>query len=128
MSNRHTRVVSWKSLRPLGLLGLLVLPMTLLVGAPEGTRSKKDVRVITPGGVRDDRGPGIAEAEMRFLDRTRRQTYARPDWWPYDNGNGLRAYGFVPHQDIDSPYTLVLPNDKGSIDTRRGDVPHSVER
>ena len=70
MSNRHTRVVSWRSLGLLGMLGLLVLPKTLLIGAPsrEGTRSKKDVRVITPGGVHDERGPGSAEAELRFLD------------------------------------------------------------
>src|SRR5688572_17235670 len=128
MQNRPTRVVSWRSLGLLGLLGLLVLPMTLLIGAPalEGTRSKKDVRVITPGGVRDERGPGIAEAELRFLDKTRRQTYARPDWWPYDNGNGLRAYGHVSPNDIDSPYVLVLPNDKGSIDTRKSKVRESL--
>src|SRR5262245_48100264 len=121
MSNRHTRVVTWRSLGLLGLLALLVLPMTLLIGAPsvDQATGKKQVSVITPGGTHDANGQGYRDAELRFLDKTRREMYARPQWWPYEKGNGLRAYGHVKPSGIDSPYVLVLPNDKGSIDVRK---------
>src|SRR6186713_1706438 len=127
MSISHTRVVTWRSLGLLALVGLLALPMTLLIGAPDAdhAKGKKVVSVITPG-LRDERPAGASEAEMRFLDKTRRQTFARPDWWPYDNGKGLRAYGYVPQTEVGSPYVLLLPNDKGAIDVRKGKVRESL--
>ncbi|MGH9869691.1 MAG: hypothetical protein ACREAA_16195, partial [Candidatus Polarisedimenticolia bacterium] len=107
----------------LALAGLLVLPVTLLIGAPADRASKKDTaKVITPGS-RDGREPGVLEAELRFLDRTKRTTHARPDWWPYGvDGVGLRPYGQVKKSELDSPDVLLLPNDKGSIHVKASKV------
>src|SRR5262249_28872129 len=93
-------------------------------GAPsvDPATGKKQVSVITPGGTHDANGQGYREAELRFLDKTRREMYARPQWWPYEKGAGLRAYGHVKLSETESPYVLVLPNDKGSIDVRKGQV------
>ncbi|MGH9867142.1 MAG: S8 family serine peptidase, partial [Candidatus Polarisedimenticolia bacterium] len=111
----------------LGLACLLVAPMTLLTGAPADRASKKDtVSVFTPGG-RDGRAPGMAEAELRFLDKTRRTTHARPDWWSYGvDGLGLAPYGQVKRSEADSSDVLLLPNDKGSIHVKTSRVRESV--
>ncbi|MGH9868951.1 MAG: S8 family serine peptidase, partial [Candidatus Polarisedimenticolia bacterium] len=101
-----------KNIRLPALAALLVIPLLV----PMTLASKKDtVRVITPG-LRDGRAPGVAEAELRFLDKTRRTTHARPDWWPYGvDGPGLRPYGQVKRSELGSSDVLLLPNDKGSI-------------
>src|SRR5262245_44264770 len=65
------------------LAGLLIIPATLLSGAPAGRSTKKDTAIVISPGTHDGRTAGTAEAELRFLDKTRRTTHQRPDWWPY---------------------------------------------
>ena len=120
--NSHTRVVSWRNLGLLALAGLLVIPMTLLIGAPADRASKKDTTTVITPGSRDGREPGMLEAELRFLDKTRRTTHARPDWWQGVNGLGLAPYGQVKKSEIGSSDVLLLPQDKGSINVRRSKV------
>ncbi len=109
-----------KSLGLPALAGLLVIPVTLLAGAPADRTSKKDTTIVITRGLRDGRSPGVAEAELRFLDRTRRTTFPRPDWWPYGvDGTGLRPYGQVRSTELDSSDVLLLLNDKGSIHVKK---------
>ncbi|HKY33638.1 MAG TPA: thrombospondin type 3 repeat-containing protein [Candidatus Polarisedimenticolia bacterium] len=103
------------------MVGLLALPMTLLIGAP-AQGSKKQAKVISPGARQHDGPIELIEAEARFVEKTRRQHYSRPEWWGYNNGLGLRAYGHVRVSELDSPDVLILPNDKGSINVRSSRV------
>ena len=50
---------------------------------------------------------------------TQRKVFtARPErtWWPLPADRGLAAYGHVPFDELASPTTLILPNQKGSLD------------
>ncbi|MGH9867152.1 MAG: hypothetical protein ACREAA_03170, partial [Candidatus Polarisedimenticolia bacterium] len=123
MLNSHTRVVSWRNLGLLALAGLLVIPVTLLIGAPADRASKKDTTTVITPGSRDGREPGMLEAELRFLDKTRRTTHARPEWWQYGvDGLGLAPYGQVKRSELGASDVLLLPQDKGSIRVNKSKV------
>ncbi|HZI94942.1 MAG TPA: hypothetical protein VFE84_11910, partial [Patescibacteria group bacterium] len=68
----------------------------------------------------DDRPQSYIDAELKFTGKMKRQFYGRPaaSWWPVPDAAGLKSYGHVPMDRLDSPYTLILPNGKGSIDVR----------
>ena len=123
MSTRRTKVVSWRTFGWLGVVALLVLPFTLLIGAPaqKATRGSGDTGTVDLGapGARVA-STGLAEAELRFIqkEKTRSQQFARPDtagWWSGEKGIGLRSYGHVTVDQLTSPDTIIFPNGKGSM-------------
>src|SRR5262245_40448356 len=90
MSTRRTTVFSLRSLGWLGVIALLVLPFTLLIGAPTrtGNNGKSDDSGTVDLGAPGSRvgQTGLNEAELKFIqkERGRNQQYARPDlsgWW-----------------------------------------------
>ncbi|MFQ5720636.1 MAG: S8 family serine peptidase, partial [Acidobacteriota bacterium] len=61
---------------------------------------------------------GSLDQVERFVEKNHRRFHPRRRWWPFPGERGLR-YGTVPAEQLGSPFTLILPNNKGSIDTRR---------
>jgi len=125
MSTRRTNVVSLRSLGLLALVSLLVLPFTLLIGAPgresNGNRGGNETEIGGPGS-RNGRPVGAAQAELKFTDSLRRTFYPRPDvagWWSEPNGKGLKAIGHVSYSELDNRDVIFLPNSKGSIKAGR---------
>jgi hypothetical protein len=128
MSTRRTALFSWRSFAWLGLFALLVLPFTLLVSAPDrdevasprGVQSTEaDRRTIGSPGTRtsSEVPQEVIAAELRFLEKSKRDFYPRLQWWPYGENAG-RHYGNVRLEDLDKPDTLIVW-DKGSFSTRR---------
>jgi len=111
MSDRRTSVFTWRHIGWLALVGLLVLPITLTrgdEGRRPGQKAQADERMVMPGpgAARDERPAGLAEAELRFIDKMKRQMFSRPDWWPYENDLGLARYGDVASSELGSPDVL----------------------
>jgi len=124
MSDRRTSVFTWRHIGWLALVGLLVLPITLTRGdegrvTGENVDKANSVQLMSgPGAGRDDRPAGLAETELRFIDKMKRQMFSRPDWWPYENGLGLGRYGDVDRTELGSPDVLITA--KGSFNVHRG--------
>ncbi len=108
-----------------GLAFAAILPL-----AASGGASRRPEPVPVAEGDRQA-APGPDEAARRFLANSRRQFHPRPEWWPFADGAGLH-YGDVSREQLRSPHTLILPNGKGSIDTRargrRDDIPDVLRR
>src|SRR5262245_60247871 len=120
MSIRRSTRASLRSLGWLGVIVLLLLPFTLLVGATRtGVTSDTCRQPLNTKNRYDQRIPGSAEAEMAWLKGRERLSYARPDWGPWTSGTG-RTVGHVSLDQMDSPNTLILPNDMGSFDVQIG--------
>jgi hypothetical protein len=100
---------------------MLVLPFTLLIGAPgrQQTRTGQGTEIEIGGpGARDGRAPWAAQAELKFTDSARRQFYKRPapdTWWPEASAKGLRSIGHVSVNELRDRDVIVLPNAKGSF-------------
>ncbi len=118
MSIRRSTRVSFRSFGWLGVIVLLLLPFTLLVGAPKKGSGDQSREALNTKNRYDQRIPGTAEAEMAWLKGRERLSYSRPDWGPW-NGES-RSVGHVSLRQIDSPNTLILPNDMGSFDVQIG--------
>lgn len=71
---RRTTFVSWRTFGWLGVIALLVLPFTLLIGAPtrnhveRGIGNDSDTIDIGVPGARGGQG-SLSEAELRFLQK-----------------------------------------------------------
>lgn len=112
----------------LGLTFLVVVSITSwTVPSPERERSERRPLSTAGAGV-DQHPPEAVKAELRLLEKNRRQFYQRPEptWWPLPGAVGLRPYGHVAASDLSSEYTLILPNGKGSIDTRTPGFRHTL--
>ncbi len=102
----------WVALVRLTCCGLILLAAATL--APAGGPGQG--RLVRPA--QDQRPAGLAETELRFIDKMKRQMFSRPDWWPYENGVGLARYGDVDSSELSSPDVLITP--KGAINVKRG--------
>ncbi|MGH9870390.1 MAG: thrombospondin type 3 repeat-containing protein [Candidatus Polarisedimenticolia bacterium] len=122
---RAARVV--KRLFWSGIAFSIVISITSWTSPAPG-RDGSERRPLPTAGADTEHPDDALTAEVRFLEKGRRQLYPRPEptWWPVSNAGGLKPYGHVPASDLDSPYTLILPNGKGSIDTRKRSYRHDL--
>ncbi len=113
-------VIFLKGTLGLCLAVLLIAPAAVLWSAADLPTPGKGRQPIGRSGFAGKDNPEVViEKELAWMQRSARPWYDRgEDFWGAEHGP--RHLGGVEFAALRSPHTLILPNNKGSVDTRRG--------